>query len=659
MMTSKDDLLAKIVALEASNKAAAESVKAEMVQARQLETQKTSVKKAFDMMKERLDTATRMLEDKQHALRDLNSTLRSNETELERARRELSRLADAEAINERYQAEVHAFRERCLTAPWRAENRSDGLGAKEYQVDGAIHMAVAKRGILGDRMGLGKSLTSLIWCDFNGSQKVVIICPSDTMNNYVREIHLWAPHRHPIILGGMARGQRDFLLNQMKAFPDYMLILNFEAWRQDETLLDAINELKPDTLIVDEAHNAKEWATDANQGMQKLTFGLNQCPGCTKPVLSVDSDDKNLVTCKHCGTKGFITDFCSVQNVLPMTGTPILNKPQELFPMLRMIDPKNFKTKNDFLKDFCYKDWNGRWTWQMGKEEELVNKIGPRFMARDRKMVGVEIPPAAHILHLISMAEMEEKYPRQHKAYLQVRDYAQLVMDQGGEEVMSMPIFLTVLMRLRQVAVWPNGIELKHRDELTGEHTHSTHLDVFESCKIDKAEQIIREAVDGGERVVLFSQFKDSLRELRRRFHSEDGGGTTRINAAIYAGETSHLDKRIIERDFDSKTSGANPRYDVVLANYRSGGAGLNFQAASQMVILDEEWNPGKQSQAYGRIDRLGQTRDTTIHTIRVENTVDVWMAELQEQKASLIGGFETQTNMAQEFYNALRNGDV
>ena len=77
------------------------------------------------------------------------------------------------------------------------------------------------------------------------------------------------------------------------------------------------------------------------------------------------------------------------------------------------------------------------------------------------------------------------------------------------------------------------------------------------------------------------------------------------------------------------------------------------------MVILDEEWNPGRQEQALGRIDRLGQRRETQIHTIRVEKSIDTWMKEIIEAKKEIIDGFEAQANITQSMYDALRNGDI
>ena len=58
------------------------------------------------------------------------------------------------------------------------------------------------------------------------------------------------------------------------------------------------------------------------------------------------------------------------------------------------------------------------------------------------------------------------------------------------------------------------------------------------------------------------------------------------------------------------------------------------------MILMDEEWNPGKADQAMGRTDRLGQTEVSNVHILRLKGTIDSWMVALNEEKKNLIDGF-------------------
>lgn len=640
MTTRRDEILAKIVGLQAENqKLEQKKVELDAGQKNKREAREKTEKVYFEVQRQ-LQSIELSLKELALEARQNSSSLKTNSEDIASLQRELMRLEDAERINAAYLEQIEHFKEASLSALWRGENRDDGYGAKEYQIDGAYHMAVAKQGILADKRGLGKTLTSLIWADLMESQKIIAITPPDTMQNFAREVRLWAPHRTPIIIGRTARGERDILLQVLKSLPEFVAIINYEAWRKDSTLVDSLVDLQADTLISDEAHRMKEMNTVTNDGVMSIRFNPNMCPNCLNPNVKIKEDDTG--TCRSCGYQGFITEFSSIKNVLPMTGTPILNKPQEIYPLLRLIDPANFNSLNNFLRDFCIQGESRRWYWQHGAEKELMKIIGPRFLGRDRNSVGVEIPEAQYIFHEYGLDELS---PKQLKAYLQVRDYAQLVLDPDSEVTMSMPIKAVVFLRLRQVLTWPAAIELKYPD---GEP--SVFLDVHESLKVDKAEELVRELVDDGERVVLFSQFKGPLHELRRRLGSM---------AVVYDGETDASLRNAVQLDFDPKTAPEKPRWSVVLANYKAAGEGLNFNAAAQMIILDREWNPGRESQAIGRIDRLGQTKPAQIHFIEIINSVDTWLRGIIEGKANMIAGFEEETDVYREAYEALRRGEI
>jgi SNF2 family DNA or RNA helicase len=77
------------------------------------------------------------------------------------------------------------------------------------------------------------------------------------------------------------------------------------------------------------------------------------------------------------------------------------------------------------------------------------------------------------------------------------------------------------------------------------------------------------------------------------------------------------------------------------------------------MYMPDREWNPGKESQAIGRMDRMGQTRDTSVHKLLVGNSVDIWMDNTIAYKGELVGGFTSQAQMMQSAWEQLKNGEM
>lgn len=572
---------------------------------------------------------------------------------IERQEKEAATEAENERVKREFARQNAYFDEQMLKYSW-------GSQAKRHQIDGAKKLAIAKRGILGDKRGLGKTLTSLAYCDLSGSRKVLCIVPNDVRGNFIREVNYWAPHRSAVDIGGMSKIQRNALLNVFKDLDDIFVVINYEAWRKDNALLQKLIEVHFDTVIADEAHMMKEMDTNAFRGVKTVVMAENECPVCGSDNFQGDyykPGQGHIKKCYDChAEQEKYGDFCSVKKVLPMTGTPILNKPQDIFPLLHLVNPVMFRDKNQFLRTYCELGLDGKWVFQWGGAERLATRLSGMYVARDRYQAGVEIPKQSVQVHELDMDP--ELYPKQWEAYQILSKKSSLIVDDmlsDEENKAAMPVLymIALITRQRQMAVWPAGIEFRHPK--TKELLFKT--DVTESVKLDYiidregnglAPQLIN---DEQERVVLFSQFKQPLIELERRLLAAG------ISAIRYDGDTPDHIRQQIQIDFDRKyeEEGQPHRWDIVLGHYKTGGTGINLNAATQMIILDEEWNPGKEDQAYGRIDRMGQNEETTVHVLRVNGTIDKWMANLIEQKRQMIEGFETHTDLQQELMDILR----
>jgi SNF2 family DNA or RNA helicase len=193
------------------------------------------------------------------------------------------------------------------------------------------------------------------------------------------------------------------------------------------------------------------------------------------------------------------------------------------------------------------------------------------------------------------------------------------------------------------------------------------------------AEMVIKEEED---RLVIFSQFKEALKEFERRFNRL---GITNVR---YDGDTNDATAQRAQLDFDGKTAPNHPKgtecnadcvnhpsngrytgfsgtcpgyqWQVILAHYKKGGVGLNLNGARQAIFLDREWNPGKEDQAMGRIDRIDNLRDSVIHTIHVSESIDAFMDQLIEEKSKMNAGFDsTYSDVMEQLKQALKDGDL
>jgi len=264
----------------------------------------------------------------------------------------------------------------------------------------------------------------------------------------------------------------------------------------------------------------------------------------------------------------------------------------------------------------------------------LTRKLGPKYLRRTQDTPGVpKLPPQDIQYHTISFddADFEGKYAEQRKVMSWINNYNAIMLNDA--EVLTIPHILAILTRTRQAITWPAGIQL--RDPETKQVV--AVCEVNESIKVDYAEKLLTEFVqDAEQRCILFSQFKAPLRELEKRLKARG------IRCAIYDGDTpAHIRDHVAKQMDAGFTDKKNCEYDVILANYKTGGVGLNFTNATQTVVLDREWNPGKEDQAFGRTNRYGQTEGTTVHIIEVEGTIDDGIRHVIDFKKNVINGFE------------------
>ena len=570
---------------------------------------------------------------------------------LEQVKQEQARLV------EEFESKAKELDELTKDSPWRVgvkQENGDVYKAFPYQIEGGKRLAVAKRGILGDKRGLGKTLTSIVWADMVGAKRVLVIAPNDVVSQFEGEIREWAPHRTIFSMSGLNPSSRTMVFNLLGMVEEFIITLNYEAWRRDKTIIDGLVALGIDTLMLDEAHRAKASDKITARGIFQLAYRPNRCDHCDFDsnvlgpwVHSGKIDDKftfyterdrETHKCPVC--QNVLTN--TVKNVLSMTGTPILNKPQELFSLLFLVDPVAFPSENKFLNDYCYVGFNGRWQFRPGGLDRLVKYMSAFFLQRTREDTGITVPPPSITVHEIEKDKL--KYKRQYDAEKDINTKAQMLLEDGTRK--DIFYILELILRQRQCMVWPAGITIT--DPETKEVL--CNFDVQESQKLDVATDLLSELCEEGERVVVFSQFKPPLYEMKNRI--ENLG----YRVTMATGDQSSFHRDQVKEDFDLKfASKDNYKWQVVFATYKAFGTGINLNAARHMIIIDDEWNPGMEDQAIGRIDRINSTDQANVHIFRVKHSIDDFMATLLEEKRAITTGFG-EAITASDLLKAFRN---
>lgn len=629
----------------------------------ELETQQNDEVAQLASTREMLEKLIKEQATKDKAVQQRRVEIEKTRKELEREQRLAESREQAEYVSAK-QAEYEAlFHEIADGHVW-----YDGV--LPHQWKGMMFGAVAKRWILGDVPGLGKTWQSVGWLDLIKAKRVVVVVPADICDQWAGEAMTLAPHRHIVNLYKKTPKRRHELLDEARARHEGLIVVNYEIWRRDTDVLAKLIMWQPDTIIVDEAHALKNSRSANFKSIKALVMSDNTCPSCGAAIKGLYEPAKHALSpkiaspCKACGWKVGVAlpkryenpldEFLytkSVKNVLFATGTPILNAPDDIYPLLHLCDPILFKNLNQFLTTYCRENFHtGKWEFRPGAVSNLKPLIEGRFKARTYEDAGVEIPKQ-HV-HVISVDLDKEQYAKQYKVITQLSKAASILLDSGQK--MTVMHLIALVMRKRQANVWAGGIEMKDDD---GNVVFSVGDEVQESVKMDYLMANVKEHLNNGHRQVVFSQFKTALAELERRMKAEG------IRVVRLDGDTPADMRSEIKTNF-YLAKGEEPKWDVLLANYKTGGTGLNLTAITKTHILDEEWNPGKRDQAYGRTARMGQPEETDVYVYRIPGTIDTWMSNTIYRKEKLIGEFteemiEEKEDMMGNLREAIESGEI
>ena len=289
-----------------------------------------------------------------------------------------------------------------------------------------------------------------------------------------------------------------------------------------------------------------------------------------------------------------------------LTGTPVENRLGELWSIFSFLMPGYLPP----YKTFC-----ARFEKPIVQENDkdalrrLNQLTGPFILRRMKSEVLKELPPKTENLHRIELDE------QQRKLYLAaVVDAREKLRAAKPEDKMAV---FAVLMRLREICCDPRLVA----DNWDGG-----------SAKLDACMELVTAAVEGGHRILLFSQFTSMLELLAKRL---DEAGVSHFTLQ---GSTPKPVRAELVRRFNSGEA------DVFLISLRAGGTGLNLTAADIVIHYDPWWNVAAQNQATDRAYRIGQRNPVQVYKLIAQDTIEEKIVELQQAKQDLA---ETVTGSA------------
>jgi SNF2 family DNA or RNA helicase len=437
-------------------------------------------------------------------------------------------------------------------------------------------LASGGRTILADKTGLGKTWQMLGFAEVKRMEKpdIQIVCEVKGANipNWVREIknltgedavicsnnekmknhayHEILGERKPYILIS-----HDMLGTYVEEIEDTSnTVVRKYPWA------DLFNMIKPEILLLDEGHKVKN--PDANR---------------TKAT-------KQLATIPY---------------VIPATASPILNRTEELWPLLFMADPIMFHSQQQFKNHYT---WDGRTAKNV---EELHEMLRPRFIRRLRKDVQKDLPP---INRQTKIVELSAEAMKEYKIALE-GFYAKLALyDPKGKkgEYYNITNMLVELGRLKQI------------------------------CAADKVEYVADLAVDlidqaeNGGKVLIFSQYKATANHIARLLGNQAACTVTRSEDSFNSMNSTQRDELF--------ENARNDDYIKFIVTTEAAQEGHNLEFCDYVIFNDQFWTPAAHDQCEGRAyGRLANPHTIDSFYVVADVPIEEFIQELLEKKLAII----------------------
>jgi superfamily II DNA or RNA helicase len=286
-----------------------------------------------------------------------------------------------------------------------------------------------------------------------------------------------------------------------------------------------------------------------------------------------------------------------------LTGTPLENSLRDLWSLFEFLLPGYLGSRRDFKDRYETPLLNGE---RGALWSRLARRLRPYLLRRRKQEILSELPDK------IEQVLEVELSPEQKSAYTELQLAARAQIDQLREQSSGAARMrvLTALLRLRQACC-----DLR----LLGKEDSS-------SAKLNALLELLQEAIDGGNRALVFSQFTAMLDIIA------DALGATGIAFCRLDGSTR--DRQAVVERFQGDAT-----IPVFLISLKAGGVGLNLTAADTVIHFDPWWNPAVEAQATDRAHRIGQRRVVTSIKLVARDTVEERILRMQEKKRELLEG--------------------
>ncbi|OGJ84891.1 MAG: hypothetical protein A2487_07290 [Candidatus Raymondbacteria bacterium RifOxyC12_full_50_8] len=282
-----------------------------------------------------------------------------------------------------------------------------------------------------------------------------------------------------------------------------------------------------------------------------------------------------------------------------LTGTPVENRQTDLVSIFEYLEP-GFLRSGEISAGFKA---------DSGKETGILKRrTSPFILRRMKRQVLDDLPAKSEQTLTCELGDAQKKLYVSLRA--EFEGQARFLINDKGIERSRIHI-LALLTRLKQVCCHPMLIDASGTLEAAG------------SAKLDLLLELMEEIMEGGHRVLVFSQFTSMLAIIHKRLEKNA------IKCSYMDGETK--DRLALVDAFNKDSS-----IPCFLISLRTGGHGINLTGADTVIHYDQWWNPAVEEQATDRVHRIGQSKEVTVYKLICKGTIEEKIVELQKKKREL-----------------------
>lgn len=426
------------------------------------------------------------------------------------------------------------------------------LTPMEYQKQGIRAIRdFGGRALLADEMGLGKTLQALWYMQRAEAYPAVIVCPASLKYNWQKEADKIGVH------ADVAEGKQGWKKLQDVMTPDWMkvLVINYdilEAWNDI-----IIKQLKPKLLVLDECHYVQSRTAKRTKAAKALSR--------------------------------------KVEKLVAISGTPLTNRPSELWSVLNMIQPAEYPAFSAFAHRYC-KPKRTPWGWDYSGSQnlqELHYRLSSGCMVRRLKADVLQDLPSKRVsVHVLPMTK-----PKEYAAA--ANDFIEWLRDQDPKKVKKAE---------KAVAM----VRIGALKRLAAELKTKAMLEYFDNV-----------LADTDEKIVISCCHRSMIDTLLEHFG----------NKAVKVDGTMGAKQR--DQAVDKFQNGKRVR--VFVGQLQAAGVGLTLTASSRVYFAELGWRPGDHRQMEDRVHRIGQKSSCSATYLVASGTIEEDLCKILQDKAGVV----------------------